>query len=50
MPTAPKTLGQLAYERDLERQPKYQDGGRRRTWNELSEVAQWSWNRNPSDR
>lgn len=39
--------GQQAYEADLITRPTYHDGRPRRQWSELSEVAQWSWNKNP---
>jgi hypothetical protein len=42
--------GQRAYERDLAKRPKYHDGAARPKWNELCEVARWSWERNPTDR
>lgn len=42
--------GREAYEDDLTRTPRYLDGGARPAWDELSEVAQWSWNRNPTAR
>lgn len=48
--TNEKSAGQLAYERDVARFPRYYDGVSRPTWNRLSEVARWSWERNPVDR
>ena len=45
-----KTRGQLAYERDCILMPTYHDGIIRKTWNQLGEVEQWSWNRNPTTR
>jgi hypothetical protein len=40
------TIGQAAYEMDLEKQPMYSDGtSKRPSWDDLSEIAQWSWNR-----
>jgi YD repeat-containing protein len=52
---AVRTPGQLAYERDLERQPTYHiaDHGTdapRPAWHELSDIARWSWEQNPTDR
>jgi hypothetical protein len=51
---AVKTLGQLAYERDLEHEPTYNcaDHGTdapRPTWNELPEIAREAWERTPTD-
>lgn len=45
-----KSLGQLAYERDLAAVPVYQDGGKRPGWDRLGEIAKDSWERNPTDR
>jgi len=45
-----KTAGQKAYERDIAKRPNYHDGTPRKSWTELPEWAQWSWNRNPTDR
>jgi len=50
-----KTPGQLAYERDLEHEPNYNFANHgtdapRPAWHELSEVARWSWEKNPTDR
>ena len=45
-----KTLGQLAYERDVLREPLYHDGIQRRQWDEIGAAARWSWERNPTDR
>ncbi len=45
-----KTPGQLAYEQDVIRKPFYHDGTRRRPWEALSEVAQYSWEKNPTPR
>ncbi len=51
MPTS-HTPGRIAYEADIRAQPLYHDGTPRRTWNQLPDYAQWSWERNPtaSDR
>ena len=50
-----KTPGRIAYERYLEQQPTYNKAdhgtdGPRPTWFELSEIARWSWEQNPTDR
>ncbi len=45
-----KTNGQLAYERDVAHTPCYHDGHPRPSWADLSSYAQWSWERNPTDR
>lgn len=37
--------GQQAYEADVAVRPLYHDGAPRSTWANLSEIAQWSWNR-----
>jgi hypothetical protein len=42
-----RTRGQIAYEADVRERPNYHDGTPRRKWHELSEVAQWSWNKSP---
>lgn len=41
------TRGQQAYERDVKRRPTYHDGKPRRSWDQLSEVAKWSWEKGP---
>lgn len=41
------TRGRAAYEADLLERPNYHDGKARRQWNELSAIAQWSWEKNP---
>jgi hypothetical protein len=38
-----KTAGQLDYERDLQKQPKYHDGTKRPLWQKLSAIAKQSW-------
>lgn len=43
-----KTLGQLAYERDVLLTPNYHDGSPRAKWENLDDVAKWSWERNPT--
>ena len=40
--------GKSAYEADLKKQPTYPDGGPRKPWDELDDLAQWSWNRPPN--
>ena len=45
-----KTPGQLAYEEDVRRKPKYHDGGTRKMWNELTFIEQQSWEKNPTPR
>lgn len=37
--------GQQAYEADVAAQPVYHDGTPRKTWDRLSPVARWSWER-----
>jgi hypothetical protein len=39
--------GQQAYEADVKAEPLYRDGTPRKTWEQLGEVEQWSWNRPP---
>lgn len=34
-----------AYEADVERRPNYPSGEPRKSWDELSNVARWSWGR-----
>ena len=45
-----KSAGQVAYERDVAREPLYHDGTPRSTWSELEDVARESWERNPTVR
>jgi len=45
-----RTAGQIAYDADLAATPTYADGGKRPAWQELWEVARWSWERNPTGR
>ena len=40
-----KTPGQLDYERDVRQNPLYRTGQPRKTWEELSEITRWSWER-----
>jgi hypothetical protein len=44
------TPGQQAYDADLIQQPLYHDGTTRPSWQQLSEIARWSWERNPTPR
>jgi len=44
-PVSYKTIGQLRYEQDVRREPVYHDGSPRRTWDELTAAARWSWER-----
>ena len=41
------TLGQAAYEADVQAHPRYHDGTPRRSWDQLDSVARWSWEKNP---
>lgn len=45
-----KTAGQLAYEADVAHEPLYHDGTPRKSWDELSEIASRSLERNPTSR
>jgi hypothetical protein len=45
-----KTPGQLAYEEDVRREPKYDDGTPRITWAQLGALKRESWERNPTVR
>jgi len=45
-----KSAGQAAYEYDVSKTPKYHTGEPRKAWNELSDVARDSWERNPTIR
>lgn len=40
-----QSKARLAYEADVEKRPTYPNGDRRKSWDELSSVAQWSWGR-----
>lgn len=44
------TPGQSAYEEDVRRRPHYDGGAKRPEWAELSDVARWSWDRDPTQR
>lgn len=41
----PQMAGRELYEADLLDRPTYHDGSPRKTWEQLSEVARWSWER-----
>lgn len=43
----PKSYGQKIYEADVMKRPTYHDGTPRRSWDQLSAVAQESWERGP---
>lgn len=45
-----KTPGQLDYERDVQQKPLYHTGQPRKTWEELSEITRWSWERGATIR
>lgn len=45
-----KTPGQLAYEQECSLVPDYQHGVPRVAWEELSDIARLSWERNPTPR
>lgn len=45
-----KSAGRLAYEADLVSCPIHEDGTQRPAWDGLSDVARWSWERNPEPR
>lgn len=49
-PIARLSPGQLAYEADCRATPRYHDGAVRKDWQDLCEVARWSWERNPTQR
>ena len=44
-----KTIAQLAYEADVAKHPCYHDGTPRRRWEQLCDVAKWSWGRPVGD-
>ena len=45
-----KSAGQVAYERDVAREPLYHDGTPRSTWSGLEDIARESWEKNPTVR
>jgi len=40
-----RDIGRADYEDDVTLTPRYHDGSPRKTWEELSEIARWSWSR-----
>jgi len=44
------TAGQIAYEEDCRREPKYPCGTARKAWKELDHIARQSWELNPTVR
>lgn len=44
------SAAKAAYEEDCRRRPLYDDGAPRKSWQELGDVAQQSWYRNPTAR
>ena len=38
-------VGRAAYEEDVRRNPLYPNGSPRVNWDDLDEIAQWSWTR-----
>ena len=45
-----KTRGQTAYEADCAARPAYDDGSKRKVWQQLGAVERDSWERNPTPR
>jgi hypothetical protein len=45
---AAKSLGQVAYERDVELDPLYPNGSPRKAWSELDNLSRWAWELNPT--
>lgn len=43
-----KSVGQIAYEADVAKTPRYHDGSSRSQWEKLPEIARWSWERKPT--
>lgn len=39
--------GREAYEADLQKRPTYPDGSPRKSWEQLDDLARWSWSREP---
>jgi hypothetical protein len=37
--------GRAAYDADVSKRPLYHDGAKRKTWEQLGDVARWSWGR-----
>ena len=44
-PIIEQPTGRTLYDRDVARRPNYHDGTPRKQWDELSDIARWSWNR-----
>lgn len=44
-----KSQGQIDYEADVARKPRYSDRTPRKTWDELPEYARWSWEHEPAN-
>lgn len=42
---SPRQYGKAAYEADCLRRPVYHDGSPRKSWDNLPEIAKWSWER-----
>lgn len=45
-----KSQGQLDYEIDVKRVPFYEDGTPRKTWEQLSDIARYSWEKPSQQR
>ncbi len=45
-----KTPGQIAYEADVALMPLYHDGARRKSWDQLRDYEQATWEKNPTPR
>ena len=45
-----RTPGQIAYEEDCRRRPRYDHGPVRRTWRQLDLTERGTWERNPTPR
>lgn len=45
-----RTPGQIAYEEDCRRRPRYDHGPMRRTWRQLDLIERGTWERNPTPR
>lgn len=47
---AREAAARAAYEADCAARPTYPDGAPRKSWDELCQIAQWSWARNATPR
>jgi len=47
---AKDAAARLAYAADVRDLPTYHDGTPRKRWEDLSPLARWSWERNPTPR